>query len=112
MDRIVLEGLEFHGYHGVFEEERTFGARFVVDMEMHLELPPDDSLEAHRRLQSRLRSDSAGGHRAPLPPHRGLGHPDRSQRSRLRAPWWLPSRLGSTSRMLRSQGCFATSSSR
>ncbi len=45
MDRIVLEGLEFHGYHGVFEEERTFGARFVVDMEMHLELPPDDSLK-------------------------------------------------------------------
>lgn len=46
MDRIVLSGLEFHGYHGVFDEERVFGARFVVDVEMRLFLPEDDDLKA------------------------------------------------------------------
>lgn len=45
-DRIVLEGLEFHGYHGVFPEESAFGARFVVDVEMSLPLPGEDRLEA------------------------------------------------------------------
>jgi dihydroneopterin aldolase len=40
----VLVGLEFHGYHGVFEEERLFGARFVVDLEMRLRLPAEDDL--------------------------------------------------------------------
>lgn len=44
MDRIVLEGLEFHGYHGVFEEESKMGARFVVDVELSLSLPERDSL--------------------------------------------------------------------
>lgn len=44
MDRIVLEGLEFHGYHGVFEEESKMGARFVVDVELRLSLPERDSL--------------------------------------------------------------------
>lgn len=32
--KVVLSGLEFHGRHGVFEEEEKFGARFVVDCEM------------------------------------------------------------------------------
>lgn len=45
MDKILLEGLEFHGYHGVFDEERVFGARFVVDVEMRLDLPEDDDLK-------------------------------------------------------------------
>lgn len=44
MDRIVLEGLEFHGYHGVLEEESKMGARFVVDVELSLALPERDSL--------------------------------------------------------------------
>ena len=46
MDRIVLEGLEFHGYHGVFPEEATFGARFVVDVELRMVLGDDDALAA------------------------------------------------------------------
>lgn len=46
MDRIVLEGLEFHGYHGVFPEEATFGARFVVDAELHLPLDGADELSS------------------------------------------------------------------
>ncbi len=32
--KVVLAGLEFHGRHGVFEEEAKFGARFVVDCEL------------------------------------------------------------------------------
>lgn len=43
-DRIVMEGMEFHGYHGAFPEERRFGARFVVDVEMRCALPDDDVL--------------------------------------------------------------------
>lgn len=43
-DRIVLDGLAFHGYHGVFDEEARFGARFVVDVEMRVTLPAEDEL--------------------------------------------------------------------
>ena len=35
MSRVVLSGLEFHAWHGVYEEESRFGARFVVDAELH-----------------------------------------------------------------------------
>lgn len=45
MDRIVLSGLEFHGFHGVFAEEARFGARFIVDAELYLPLPGSDRLE-------------------------------------------------------------------
>ncbi|HEX7021961.1 MAG TPA: dihydroneopterin aldolase [Trueperaceae bacterium] len=38
MDKIALIGLEFHGYHGVRAEEASLGARFVVDIEMGLDL--------------------------------------------------------------------------
>lgn len=44
MDRIVLAGMEFHGYHGVFPEEASMGARFVVDVELGLSLAGDDVL--------------------------------------------------------------------
>jgi dihydroneopterin aldolase len=44
MDRIVLAGMEFHGYHGVFDEEARFGARFVVDVEMQVEVSGVDEL--------------------------------------------------------------------
>ena len=33
--RVVLQGLEFFGRHGVFEAETQLGARFVVDAELH-----------------------------------------------------------------------------
>ena len=32
--KVVLQGLEFHARHGVYEEELKFGARFVVDCEL------------------------------------------------------------------------------
>ncbi|MBI4328387.1 MAG: dihydroneopterin aldolase [Chloroflexi bacterium] len=37
-DRIGLEGMVFYGYHGVKEEERRMGQRFVVDVEMVADL--------------------------------------------------------------------------
>jgi dihydropteroate synthase len=43
-DRIVLEGMSFHGYHGVFEEEARIGAPFVVDVELRLPLSGEDRL--------------------------------------------------------------------
>ena len=39
-DRIILEGLGFYGYHGVFPEERKLGQRFVVDLTCGLDLSP------------------------------------------------------------------------
>ena len=35
-DRILLKGLKFHGYHGVFNAEKELGQKFVVDLELHV----------------------------------------------------------------------------
>lgn len=45
-DRIRLDGMEFHAYHGVYEEEGKLGARFVVDVELALAVTGQDSLKA------------------------------------------------------------------
>jgi len=45
LDKIVLEGLEFHARHGVFEAETKFGARFIVDIELILQVTGNDDLE-------------------------------------------------------------------
>ncbi len=37
-DRILLEGLQFYGYHGVYPEERRLGQRFAVDVAVELDL--------------------------------------------------------------------------
>lgn len=37
-DQILLEGMVFYGYHGVHEEERRLGQRFVVDLEADCDL--------------------------------------------------------------------------
>ena len=60
-DRILLEGMAFHGYHGTLSAERELGQRFVVDLELYLDLGPagrEDDLtltvdygEAHRRAR-------------------------------------------------------------
>ena len=39
MGKIVLQGLVFYAYHGVFEEEARLGARFVVDVELFFDVP-------------------------------------------------------------------------
>lgn len=38
MDKILLEGLKFYGYHGVLKEERTLGQKFVIDIELFVDL--------------------------------------------------------------------------
>jgi 7,8-dihydroneopterin aldolase/epimerase/oxygenase len=38
MDRLLLTGMAFHGYHGVLPAERALGGRFVVDVEAALDL--------------------------------------------------------------------------
>jgi dihydroneopterin aldolase len=60
-DRILLEGMIFHGYHGTLPAERELGQPFVVDVELRLDLRPaglSDDLaqtvdygEVHRRAR-------------------------------------------------------------
>lgn len=38
MDKIILKGLAFYGYHGLFQEERVLGQRFLVDLELFVSL--------------------------------------------------------------------------
>lgn len=38
MDKILLDGMTFYGYHGVFKEENKLGQRFIVDAELFLNL--------------------------------------------------------------------------
>lgn len=38
MDKIVLEGCCFYGYHGAFKEEQTLGQIFLVDLELSVDL--------------------------------------------------------------------------
>lgn len=40
MDKIILEGMEVYGYHGVLPEEQSLGQRFIVDVELYLDLRP------------------------------------------------------------------------
>lgn len=39
-DRIRIEGIEFHGFHGVPAAEREIGHRYRVDVELELDLRP------------------------------------------------------------------------
>lgn len=38
MDKIILNGLSFYGYHGVLEEENRLGQKFLIDIELFLDL--------------------------------------------------------------------------
>jgi 7,8-dihydroneopterin aldolase/epimerase/oxygenase len=38
MDKMSLHRMEFYAYHGVFEEENRLGQKFLVDIELHLDL--------------------------------------------------------------------------
>jgi dihydroneopterin aldolase len=42
-DRILLHGIQFYGYHGVYDEERRLGQRFLVDVEISLDLTGAES---------------------------------------------------------------------
>ncbi len=37
-DKIVLKGAQFHGKHGVSQEERIVGGRIIVDVEIEYDL--------------------------------------------------------------------------
>jgi dihydroneopterin aldolase len=38
MGTISLEGMEFSAHHGCFDEERTIGARFIVDLHLTVDI--------------------------------------------------------------------------
>jgi len=38
LDKIILDGMQFFGYHGVFPEEKKFGSQFVIDLDLYLNL--------------------------------------------------------------------------
>ena len=40
VDRVFVRGIQFYGHHGVSEEERRQGQRFLVDVELNLDLRP------------------------------------------------------------------------
>jgi 7,8-dihydroneopterin aldolase/epimerase/oxygenase len=40
MDRIVLNRMQFFGYHGAIPEENKLGQRFYIDVELFLDLEP------------------------------------------------------------------------
>ncbi len=40
MDKIIMKDMQFYGYHGVLAEEQRLGQRFVVDVELFLDLEP------------------------------------------------------------------------
>jgi 7,8-dihydroneopterin aldolase/epimerase/oxygenase len=37
-DKLILRGLQFHGFHGVKREEQTLGQKFVVDVDAWMDL--------------------------------------------------------------------------
>lgn len=39
-DKIVISGIHFYGHHGAREEEQILGQRFLVDVELSLDLRP------------------------------------------------------------------------
>lgn len=53
-DNIRIEGIEFHGFHGVPAEERALGHRYTVNVELDLDLA-----EAGRSDDFRLTVDYA-----------------------------------------------------
>lgn len=38
MDKIILKGIQFHGYHGVAEEERQLGQKYEIDLALTTDL--------------------------------------------------------------------------
>ena len=38
MDKIILKGIQFHGYHGVAAAERQLGQKYEIDLELMTDL--------------------------------------------------------------------------
>ena len=58
-DRILLEGMVFHGRHGTLPAERELGQPFVVDIELRLDPEPSQSV---RGLAGLTLETAAGRH--------------------------------------------------
>lgn len=47
MDNIILKGIKFYGYHGVYDFEKTNGQYFLIDIKIYLKIKSEnDSLES------------------------------------------------------------------
>ena len=60
---IELHGLELRGHHGVLEEERRRGQRFLFDLELDVPAPAADEIEAavdYREVAAAVREISDG----------------------------------------------------
>ena len=60
---IELHGLELRGRHGVLDEERERGQRFLFDLEVDVPAPAEDAIEAavdYRDLAAAVREISDG----------------------------------------------------
>lgn len=40
VDKIILEGIRFYGYHGTHAYEKKYGQEFVADVELYADLAP------------------------------------------------------------------------
>jgi len=40
LDKIIIQGIVFYGYHGVTPAEQKLGQKFLVDVELYLNLKP------------------------------------------------------------------------
>jgi 7,8-dihydroneopterin aldolase/epimerase/oxygenase len=38
LDKMIVKGMRFYGYHGVFAEENNLGQQFYVDLELRMDL--------------------------------------------------------------------------
>jgi len=38
MDKMMIKGMRFYGYHGVFPEENKLGQKYYVDVELNMDL--------------------------------------------------------------------------
>jgi len=38
MDKMMIKGMKFYGYHGVFPEENKLGQKYYVDVELNMDL--------------------------------------------------------------------------
>lgn len=69
-DSILLEGMVFHGFHGILPAERELGQPFIVDVELRLDLRPAglsddlkktvDYREVHRIAKQVVEGEPAG----------------------------------------------------
>jgi dihydroneopterin aldolase len=48
-DRVFLEGIRFHGFHGLTRMEREVGVRLVVDVSLELDLEPSGRQDSVRK---------------------------------------------------------------